>query len=307
MQVYGVLNFAKPRSSWVIWGQLVFKEPIMSRPNISSLIFAILLCGLTTAQAQTTKYVRYDYEGTIAYGVLQGDSIQELKNDFLQSTETTGRTVALADVKLLAPVEPRKVFAVGFNYQSHLGSREIPKTPPIFLKLPTCIVGPGDDIVIPEGARAVQYEAELVLVIGKTAKNVSVEEARDRIFGVTCGNDVSARAWQQSDLQWFRGKAPDTFGPIGPCVVTGLDYDNLLLQGRLNGETGQKQRTSDLIHDSAAIVSFISQTVTLEPGDVIFTGTPGSTKSVKSGDVVEIELEGVGVLSNPVVNAAEAN
>ena len=273
----------------------------MPTQSVYSLVVAILLCGLATAQSQTTKYVRYAYEDHTAYGVLQGNTIQELQKNFLESTETTGRTIALADVKLLAPVEPRKVFAVGFNYQSHLGSREVPETPPIFLKLPTCIVGPGDDIVIPEGARAVQYEAELVLVIGKTAKNVSVEEARDHIFGVTCGNDVSARAWQQSDLQWFRGKAPDTFGPIGPCVVTGLDYDDLLLQGRLNGETGQKQRTSDLIHNSAAIVSFISQTVTLEPGDLIFTGTPGSTKSIKSGDVVEIELEGVGILSNPVV------
>lgn len=273
----------------------------MPTQSVYSLVVAILLCGLATAQSQTTKYVRYAYEDHTAYGVLQGNTIQELQKNFLESTETTGRTIALADVKLLAPVEPRKVFAVGFNYQSHLGSREVPETPPIFLKLPTCIVGPGDDIVIPEGARAVQYEAELVLVIGKTAKNVSVEEARDHIFGVTCGNDVSARAWQQSDLQWFRGKAPDTFGPIGPCVVTGLDYDDLLLQGRLNGETGQKQRTSDLIHNSAAIVSFISQTVTLEPGDLIFTGTPGSTQSIKSGDVVEIELEGVGILSNPVV------
>lgn len=262
---------------------------------------ALALSGLAAAQSSATKYVRYDHGGEVAYGILQGDTIQELDRNFLETPGPTGRTIALADVKLLAPVEPRKVFAVGFNYQSHLGSREVPETPPIFLKLPTCIVGPGDDIVIPEGARAVQYEAELVLVIGKTAKNVSVEEARDHIFGVTCGNDVSARAWQQSDLQWFRGKAPDTFGPIGPCVVTGLDYDDLLLQGRLNGETGQKQRTSDLIHNSAAIVSFISQTVTLEPGDLIFTGTPGSTQSIKSGDVVEIELEGVGILSNPVV------
>ena len=270
--------------------------------SVYSLFVALFLYGLSTAQAQTTKYVRYADGDDVAYGILQGDSIQELQNNFLESAETTGRTVALADVKLLAPVEPRKVFAVGFNYQSHLGSRDIPEIPPIFLKLPTCIIGPGENIVIPQGARAVQYEAELVLVIGKTAKNVSVDEARDHIFGVTCGNDVSARMWQQSDLQWFRGKAPDTFGPIGPCVVTGLDYDDLLLQGRLNGETGQKQRTSDLIHDSAAIVSFISQAVTLEPGDVIFTGTPGSTKSINSDDIVEIELEGVGVLSNPVVD-----
>jgi 2-keto-4-pentenoate hydratase/2-oxohepta-3-ene-1,7-dioic acid hydratase in catechol pathway len=256
--------------------------------------------ALSAVDAEVTKYVRYSSGDDVAYGILEGDTIQELKGNFLETVETTGKSVPLSEVKLLAPVEPRKVFAVGFNYESHLGNKESPPIPPMFLKLPTSIVGPGDAIVIPEGARAVQYEAEMVLVIGKKAKRVSPEEALDYVFGVTCGNDVSARVWQQSDLQWFRGKAPDTFGPLGPSVVTGLDPDDLLLQGRLNGETGQKQRTSDLIHDSAAIISFISQTVTLEPGDVIFTGTPGSTKSVKAGDTVEIELEGVGVLSNPV-------
>lgn len=256
--------------------------------------------ALSAVDAEVTKYVRYSSGDDVAYGILEGDTIQELKGNFLETVETTGKSVPLSEVKLLAPVEPRKVFAVGFNYESHLGNKESSPIPPMFLKLPTSIVGPGDAIVIPEGARAVQYEAEMVLVIGKKAKRVSPEEALDYVFGVTCGNDVSARVWQQSDLQWFRGKAPDTFGPLGPAVVTGLDPDDLLLQGRLNGETGQKQRTSDLIHDSAAIISFISQTVTLEPGDVIFTGTPGSTKSVKAGDTVEIELEGVGVLSNPV-------
>ncbi len=267
-----------------------------------SLVLAMALSGYAAAQSETTKYVRYSSGGEIAYGILEGDLIKELEENFLESTKLTGRSVALKDAKLLAPVEPRKVIAVGLNYLSHIGSSKPSEIPPIFLKLPTCIVGPGDNIVIPKGAKIVQYEAELVLVIGKTAKNVTPEQAKDHIFGVTCGNDVSARAWQQADLQWFRGKAPDTFGPIGPAVVTGLDYDNLLLQGRLNGETGQKQRTSDLIHDTAAIVSFISQTVTLEVGDIIFTGTPGSTKTMKSGDVVEIELEGVGVLSNPVVD-----
>ncbi len=276
----------------------------MTTRSVCSLTFALAVSGFATAQSDTTKYVRYAHGDEVSYGILRGDSIQELKQNFLESPEPTGRTVALKDVKLLAPVAPRKVFAVGLNYQSHIGSGKPSDTPPIFLKLPTCIVGPGDNIVVPHGAKVVQYEAELVLVIGKTAKNVTPDQAREHIFGVTCGNDVSARVWQQSDLQWFRGKAPDTFGPIGPCVVTGLDYDNLLLQGRLNGETGQKQRTSDLIHNSAAIVSFISQTVTLEPGDVIFTGTPGSTKSIKPGDVVEIELEGVGVLSNPVIDQA---
>lgn len=276
---------------------------IESRNYVLLALALVTLAGVAEAQ---TKYVRYEHNGATGYGVLSGDTISELAGNFLETTETTGKTIALADAKLLAPVEPRQVFAVGFNYQSHLGGREAPADPPIFLKLPSSIIGPGDEIVLPDGARMVQYEAELVLVIGKETKNVSAEDASDYIFGVTCGNDVSARVWQQSDLQWFRGKASDTFGPIGPAVVTGLNYDDLLLQGRLNGETGQKQRTSDLIHDTGAIIEFISDVVTLLPGDVIFTGTPGSTKTMESGNVVEIEVEGVGVLSNPVIAEADA-
>ncbi len=270
-------------------------------PVITLGIIAMLsTIALPPAHADVTRYIRFDYQGATGFGILDGDTIRELSGNFIESIQPTGKTIPVAEVKLLPPVEPKKVFAVGLNFQSHLGNATPSETPPIFLKLPTCIVGPGDAIVIPAGANAVQFEAEMVLVIGKKAKNVSADEAMDYLFGVTCGNDVSARAWQQSDLQWFRGKAPDTFGPIGPAVVTGLNPDDLLLEGRLNGETGQSQRTSDLIHNTATIISFISQTVTLEPGDVIFTGTPGATKSLKPRDTVEIELEGVGVLSNPV-------
>ncbi len=276
----------------------------MTTQSVNSLTSTLAASGFAAAQSDTTKYVRYAQGDEVSHGILRGDSVQELKQSFLDSSEPTGRTVTLDDVRLLAPVAPRKVFAVGLNYQSHIGSRGASDIPPIFLKLPTSIIGPGENIVIPDGAETVQYEAELVLVIGKAAKNVSVEDAPGHIFGVTCGNDVSGRVWQQSDLQWFRAKATDTFGPIGPCVVTGLDHDNLLLQGRLNGETGQEQRTSDLIHNTATIVSFLSQTVTLEPGDLIFTGTPGTTKTIKPGDVVDVELEGVGVLSNPVTGYA---
>lgn len=277
----------------------------MSRTVVSLFVVALGIGAAGRASADSVKYVRFAQGTGPSYGILEGDTIRELKGNFLESTEPTGKTIPLADVKLLAPVEPAKVIAVGLNYRSHLGGAKPSKEPSIFLKLPTCIVGPDEHIVLPEGARAVHYEAELVLVIGKKAKNVSAEDARDYIFGVTCGNDVSARGWQGSDLQWFRGKACDTFGPIGPAVVTGLDYDNLLLEGRLNGEKGQSQRTSDLIHDAATIVSFISQYTTLMPGDVIFTGTPGRTSSMKSGDVVEVEIEGVGALSNPVIAASE--
>ena len=138
------------------------------------------------------------------------------------------------------------------------------------------------------------------MVIGKTAKNISKEEASDYIFGITAGNDVSERNWQANDLQWFRGKASDTFGPLGPELVTGLNYKDLLVESRLNGEVMQSQRTRDHIHDIDAIVSHISQTVTLSPGDIIYTGTPGTTSAMVPGDIIEIEVEGVGILENSI-------
>ena len=155
----------------------------------------------------------------------------------------------------------------------------------------------------PADAENVHYEAELVLVIGRKAKNVSEAEALDYVFGVTAGNDVSARAWQRSDLQWFRAKASDTFGPLGPVVATGLDPANLMVEGRHNGKTVQRERSGDLLFGPAAIVSFVSRYVTLLPGDVIFTGTPGATAALAPGDVFEVEVEGVGILRNPVVAA----
>ena len=206
----------------------------------------------------------------------------------------------LADVKLLAPVAPSKVIAVGLNYQTHLGERSSAKYPGLFAKLPTTIIGPGDAIVLPPDATNVHYEGEMVVVIGKRASHVSEAEAPDYVFGVTCGNDVSERDWQKNDLQWFRAKATDTFGPLGPVIARGLNYSDLLLQTRLNGEVKQKQRTSDLIFNVPAVVSYVSRYVTLLPGDVIYTGTPGATSAMKPGDVVEVELEGVGVLRNPV-------
>jgi 2-keto-4-pentenoate hydratase/2-oxohepta-3-ene-1,7-dioic acid hydratase in catechol pathway len=248
----------------------------------------------------STKFVRYSQAGKASYGILDGETIQELNGNFLSGSQPTGHSVRLSDVKLLAPTEPSKVIAVGLNYRSHLEGEAPPAVPGIFLKLPTCVIAAGDEIVFPPGAEDVHYEGEMVLVIGKRASRVSKADAMNSVFGVTCGNDVSERHWQDNDMQWFRGKACDTFGPIGPAIATGVPYGDLLLQTRVNGEVRQKQRTSDLIFDVPTIVSFISQYVTLVPGDVIFTGTPGSTKAMKSGDVAEVELEGVGILRNRV-------
>jgi len=163
----------------------------------------------------------------------------------------------------------------------------------------------GADIVIPATTDNVHYEAEMVIVVGKRAQNVSVDQAMDYVLGVTCGNDVSARDWQRNDIQWWRAKGSDTFGPCGPFIASGIDYGNLHLQLRLNGEMKQDQNTKDLVHGVAETVSWISQHVTLEPGDLIYTGTCGTTTPMKPGDVVEVELEGVGVLRNPVAAATE--
>jgi 2-keto-4-pentenoate hydratase/2-oxohepta-3-ene-1,7-dioic acid hydratase in catechol pathway len=258
-----------------------------------------LLSGVS-AQAQVTRYVRYSDAGRVSYGILEGDRIRQLAGDLFGSPKPTGRQVALAGVKLLAPCEPGKVIAVGLNYKSHLGERPAATYPGLFAKFPSSIIGPEADIIYPSDAENLHYEGELVVVIGKRARNVSVADAPQYIFGITAGNDVSERNWQRADLQWFRAKASDTFGPLGPAIVRGLDYGNLLLQTRLNGQVVQSQRTADLIFDVPTIVSYLSRYITLEPGDVIYTGTPGTTQAMKRGDVVEIELEGVGVLRNRV-------
>jgi 2-keto-4-pentenoate hydratase/2-oxohepta-3-ene-1,7-dioic acid hydratase in catechol pathway len=274
----------------------------MPRRTATVLTFAAFAFASAHAQT-TTRYVRYTAAGATSYGLLEGSVIRELSGDLFASPRPTGRTVPLAQATLLAPCEPKKVIAVGLNYQTHLGTRSAATEPGLFAKLPTSIVGPGANIVYPRDAKNLHYEGEMVVVIGSRATNVSVADAGRYIFGITIGNDVSERDWQANDLQWFRGKASDTFGPLGPHIVTGLNYNDLLLQTRLNGEVVQSQRTKDLIFDVHTIVSYVSRYVTLEPGDVIYTGTPGTTRAMKPGDIVEVELEGVGVLRNPVVAA----
>ena len=249
------------------------------------------------------RYVRYRAEGSVAGGILEGETIREIRGDLFGSHSETGSTRRLSDVELLCPCQPTKIMAVGLNYRSHLGTRPQPSEPEIFYKPVSALQNPGGPIVIPRDAADVHYEGELVIVIGKRASRLTVEEARNAIFGVTCGNDVSDRNWQHGpkrDLQWWRAKGSDTFAPLGPAISTGIDYGRLLLQTRLNGEVVQKQFTSDLIFDCPAIVSWISGWVTLMPGDIIFTGTPGSTRKMSPGDTVEVEIEGVGTLRNPV-------
>jgi 2-keto-4-pentenoate hydratase/2-oxohepta-3-ene-1,7-dioic acid hydratase in catechol pathway len=262
--------------------------------------------GIAAAQPApgVTRYVRYRPKtGADSWGILEGEAIRRLTGAPYSDGKPTGSPVKLADVHLLAPAAPPKIFAVGLNYRSHLGNRPAPTVPEIFYKPTTSLQVPGDPIVIPKGAANVHYEGELVLVIGKRASRLSKEQAKDAIFGVSCGNDVSERDWQAKDLQWWRAKGCDTFGPCGPVVVRGINYSDLLLQTRLNGEVVQKQNTSDLLFDPASIVSHISQFATLEPGDLVYTGTPGSTRKMSSGDVVEVDIAQIGILKNPVQSA----
>ena len=287
----------------------------MSRTLFLTLIAVLLLLGCGAPPVEEPmepatvavddqpagEYVRFaDASGAAAWGRIEGGEIVVLHAAPWAGGAPTGDRVARDGASLLAPADPGKVIAIGLNYASHLGGREPAPYPGVFAKLPGSIVGPGDAIEMTEDAGNVHYEGELVLVVGKEARDVPMEQAQDYIFGVTAGNDVSERDWQSADLQWFRAKASDTYGPIGPVISRGVDYDDLELTTRLNGEVVQQQRTSDLIFDTSYIGSYLSRYVALMPGDLIFTGTPGTTQAMNEGDMVSVEVETVGVLENPV-------
>jgi len=247
------------------------------------------------------KYVRYAHGGKTSYGRVVGTTVFELSGSLFNEPKETGKKLKLADLKILIPTTPSKIFAVGMNYASHASSSG---NPPVFAKFPSTLLAHGKDIVIPPDAGNPHYEGEMVVVIGKKAKNIAEKDVHKYVFGVTAGNDVSERHWQSMDLQWLRGKAADGFGPVGPYVVTGLNYNDLQVQTRLNGEVRQSESTKNMIHSVDKVVSWLSRYFTLMPGDLIYTGTPGSTRGMKAGDIVEIEVEGVGVLRNRLVNSS---
>lgn len=275
------------------------------------------------AAAEVKKFARFQMGSTVAYGQVEGDKIVRIDGDLFGKWTLTAESHPLSEVKILAPTAPTQVYALAGNYHSHIKNSKIqPKfrIPQVFFKTASCIIANGEEIVIPTDAELLahrkeiaapndpvlskaegtHYEAELVLVIGKKCSKVTPEQAKEYIFGVTCGNDVSQRDWQHTDVQWWRAKGADTFGPCGPYIVTGLNYEDLQMELRLNGEVKQKERTSLLIHNCAKQVSAISQWSTLLPGDLIFTGTPGTTSAMKNGDVCEVEIEGIGILKNTV-------
>jgi len=250
-------------------------------------------------------------DGHVAHAVVEDDAFHLIEGNIFGSWRVSGRKVPRPAARLLAPVAPRQVVAIGLNYRGHASETgaTIPEAPIVFLKTPNAVIGPDEPILLPAMAPdEVDYEAELVIVIGREAKNISPDDAGDHILGFTCGNDVSARDCQvRLDKQWARGKSFDTFAPLGPWITTGLDGDGLDVRLVLNGEVMQESNTSDLVFSCSELVSYLSRCMTLYPASVILTGTPagvGYTRTppvfLRDGDTVTVEIEGIGELTNPV-------
>jgi 2-keto-4-pentenoate hydratase/2-oxohepta-3-ene-1,7-dioic acid hydratase in catechol pathway len=243
------------------------------------------------------------------YGLLEdgSDELLVIVGDPLYTPVTpTGRRVRLEDARLLAPVLPRsKVIGVGRNYRAHAAEmgEEVPAQPVLFLKPNTSVIGPGEPIVLPRWSQEVHHEAELAVVISRICKDVPRQRAGDVILGYTAANDVTARDIQRQDDQWTRAKGFDTACPLGPVIVTDLDPADLAVRARVDGELRQDGRTSEMVVDVAGLVEYVSAVFTLLPGDVILTGTPSGVGPVEAGQRVEVEVDGIGVLSNPVVAA----
>ncbi len=256
------------------------------------------------------RIARFTTGGDPRYALVEGDPGAEellvLAGDpIYMPVQPTGERVRLTDeVRLLAPVIPRsKVVGVGRNYADHAAEHgvPVPTSPLLFLKPNTSVIGPDDPIVLPYWSDRVEHEAELAVVIGKVTKDVPADRALDQVFGFTVANDVTARDVQHSDAQWTRAKGFDSACPLGPWIVPGLDVTDLAVRARVNGEPRQDGRTSQLVFDVATLVAYVSEVFTLLPGDVILTGTPAGVGPIVHRDVVEVEVEDIGVLRNPVV------
>jgi len=238
---------------------------------------------------------RFKYGGTVLSGTVDAKDGR---------VEFSGEEVELKKVELLAPSDPSKIVCVGLNYREHARelNQKVPDEPIIFLKPPTAVISPGESIIYPRQSKRMDYEGELGVVIGKKCKDISAKDVDQYILGYTCFNDVTARDLQQKDGQWTRAKSFDTFAPFGPWIDESgsMDVGNMRIQTRVNGEVKQKSNTSDLIFNVPKLVEFISGIMTLLPGDVIATGTPPGVGPVQKGDVIEVEIEGIGILKNPV-------
>ena len=249
------------------------------------------------------KFVRIDREDGPRWGVLKGETVFTLERPPYEDISYDGGSVPLQDCRLLAPCEPTKIVLVGKNYYDHAVemAEGIPDRPILFLKGPNAVTHPEGEVHAPDFVERLDYEGELAIVIGKRAKNLTAENARECILGFTCLNDVTARDVQKGDGQWTRGKAMDGFAPIGPWVTNETDGADLKLETRLNGVTVQSSRTSLFMTGIVDMLVFITASMTLEPGDVVATGTPAGIGPMRPGDVVEVEIEAIGVLRNHVV------
>jgi 2-keto-4-pentenoate hydratase/2-oxohepta-3-ene-1,7-dioic acid hydratase in catechol pathway len=256
------------------------------------------------------KWCRFQAGGQTAYGVIEGDTVAEVAGSPFETHARTGTTLPLGRVKLLVPVVPPTFYAAGVNYREHVTEMahrrgvkpEFPPQADVGYRASNALVATDEAIVIPKDATdEVQYEGELVVVMGKRCKRVSEAEALDHVFGYTIGNDVSERTWQRGDRTLWRGKNTDTFKPMGPWIVTGLDPDALHVTIRLNGKEMFSYAVKDAIFGVRQFISRMSEYLTLHPGDVLWMGTDGATENMKDGDLVEVEIPGIGVLRNPVV------
>ncbi|HEY3264517.1 MAG TPA: fumarylacetoacetate hydrolase family protein [Actinomycetota bacterium] len=250
------------------------------------------------------RLVRFRYGGRIATGAVdeESETIRVLAGTFFEQPVPTGEEVPLDDVRLLAPILPSKAVCVGKNYAAHAAEfdSDVPEEPLLFLKPSTSVIGPGDTSPLPSISRRVDYEGELAVVIGRLARSVRAEEAFRYILGYTCANDVTLRDLQKKDGQWARAKGFDGSCPLGPWIQTELDPNDARVETRVNGDTRQSATTAELVFGVATVIEYITEVMTLLPGDVVLTGTPEGVGKLEPGDRVEVEVEGVGVLVNPV-------
>jgi 2-keto-4-pentenoate hydratase/2-oxohepta-3-ene-1,7-dioic acid hydratase in catechol pathway len=249
------------------------------------------------------KVARFSNGAEPRFGIVDGPELVVLKgHPLVAGYQTTGERVPLKEVKLLAPTIPSKIICIGKNFADHAAEigEEVTEEPLIFFKPSSAIIGHGDAIVIPPQSKQVELEAELCLVIGKLAKNVSVDKAMEYLWGVTIANDVTARDLQFGDGQWARSKGFDTFCPLGPWVETEFLPDGQVIESRVNGEVRQNVAITEMVHNIPTIISYVSKNMSLLPGDIILTGSPAGISVIKSGDMIECEIEGIGILATPV-------
>ncbi|HOM96193.1 MAG: fumarylacetoacetate hydrolase family protein [Candidatus Methanofastidiosa archaeon] len=249
------------------------------------------------------KLLRYSDNDKIENGIFENNVIKKIKGDFFSEFQVTETEIDPSSIKLLPPTMPTKIVAVGLNYRDHAKElkMEIPNNPIIFIKPASTVIGPEDPIIYPDTSNQVDYEAELGIVIGKRAKNVEKDEAKEYILGYTVFNDVTARDLQKKDTQWTRSKSYDTFAPMGPMIETSINPFDLPISLKLNGITKQNSSTKNMIFDCYELLEFISEIMPLEPGDIIATGTPPGVGPMNRGDTVEAKIEGIGVLKNYVI------